>query len=197
VSGLSVPNGPKLGTDLVISKHAEAEVLVQRPIPRNLGERRQRERSPAGLDSPDSDPLEQGRADPHPLIIWTDAHLLDVGVPIDLVDKDVADGSIGAVYRDPAPPQVRIEGQFLDRRRLMIRDGVQTDLAEPLSRQALDLLKCRTILATGGTNREHPDSMAVLLRTTLLGSLVPGQSLAAPTGRVANGIRRPVSPVTR
>lgn len=160
MSRLHLSNGAEFGADLLPGKDPEAEVLVKRSVPRNLGEGRQGDRRPTGLDSPHSGAVEQCVSDALALTIGTDAHLLDVSVPIDFVDKDVAHRLIRGVDGNPTPPLGRVLRQLIDRSWLAIRDGVQAHRSELLCGQLFDLLKFRTVPTARCADSDHPESMA-------------------------------------
>ena len=72
-------------------------------------------------------------------MIRSDAHLLDVGAPIDDVNEHVADRLFGVVDNDPGPAVLRVAGKFLDGGGLIVSDLGHADVAKPLARQTLDL----------------------------------------------------------
>jgi hypothetical protein len=67
-----------------------------------------------------------------------DAHLLDMGVPIDGIDQHVADRAAGIVDCDPAAPMLGVAGQDVEGWRLVVRDLGQPDVTEPLPGEPLD-----------------------------------------------------------
>jgi len=66
--------------------------------------------------------LDQRPTHANTLVIWFDARLLDVRVPVDNIDEHVADRETHVVDGDPAPPGARVTGQAFHRGRLVIGD---------------------------------------------------------------------------
>ena len=176
MSRLHLSNGAEFGADLTLGKDPEAEALVMRSVPRNLGEGRQGDRRPTGFGSPHSHAVEQCASNALALMIGTDVQLLDVGVPIDFVHKDEAHRLIRGIDCNPTPPLGRVLRQLVDRSWLIIRDGVQAHRSELLSGQPFDLLKSRTVLTARCTDSNHPESMA---RTAATSTTCPNRQGAA------------------
>src|SRR5664280_2284311 len=78
MSRLHLSNGAEFGADLLLGKDPEAEALVMRSVPRNLGEGRQGDRRPTGCGSPHSHAVEQCASNALALMIGTDVQELNV-----------------------------------------------------------------------------------------------------------------------
>jgi len=93
-------------------------------------------------------------------MIRLDAHLFDVGVAVDLVNNDIPDRVILGVYGDPTPPVGRVVREFLERRWLIVGDGVQANGAELFAGQPLNGLQSGAVLSVSCADRDHPQSIA-------------------------------------
>ena len=148
--------------DLVLGHDMEAKVLVQRPIPRNVGEGRERERPEAVRDGPAFHLLDQTAPDASTLMGGRDAHLLDVSASVDHVHEDEPDGTACLINGDPGPAIVGILRKHLDRSRLVVRDIVQPVLSESLPRGRLDTPERRQIPSDGPADSYLVHSRRVL-----------------------------------
>src|SRR5437879_10887311 len=108
MSRLRLSNGVEFGANLGLGEHSEAEVLVERSVPRNLGEAGEGHRRSTGLDCPRSHAVKQGATNAQALMIGPDAHLFDVSVAVDFVNKDVAHRLIPGVDGDPTASLCRV-----------------------------------------------------------------------------------------
>jgi hypothetical protein len=96
-------DGTEFGTDLVLRKHLEADVLVKGSIPGNFSEGGQRDRPPPGLTGPRAHAVKEGSAHAEALVIWPDAHLLDVSVAVDHIHDHVTHRFIRRIDGNPSP----------------------------------------------------------------------------------------------
>ena len=125
----------KFWTDLVILQYREAEVCVQRRV--NVREGRQRDCGSAGVLRPGSCLIDETSADAHSLVLGFDAHLLDVCVPVDIIDQQKSDRPVIVIERDPTTTGVRVPDECLDRPRFVI--GNVVDPTERFASTTLDL----------------------------------------------------------
>jgi hypothetical protein len=138
----------QLGTDLIIVKHDEAEVCIQGRVPRNVREGRQRDCASAGDLRPGTRLFDKPSPDTRPLVLRLDTYLLDVRVPIDLVDEHVSDRGVVLIDRNPAATGVRVPHERLNRGRFVIGDVVQTNPTELFASATLDNTQRRGIVRT-------------------------------------------------
>ena len=131
----------QLRPELVVGEHHEPEVSVQGGVPRDLGERGEGDRGPTLPDRLDADGLDERAPDADALVDGLDAQLLDVHAAVDLVDEHVADRLVLVVDRDPAPTLRSMAREVGDGVGLVVGDCVESDVAEPRPRPALDLLE--------------------------------------------------------
>src|SRR4029450_1362370 len=106
IRGLPIPDGPDPWAQLVVAEHPKSQVAVERRVPGDVAEGRERQRRHARLRAPPEDPLHESPPHTQSLMTRVDAHLLDMGVPIDGIDQHVADRAAGIVDCDPAAPML-------------------------------------------------------------------------------------------
>jgi len=129
----------------MLTEVSEAEVPIEGCVPRDLGERGERDGRQARVRRPGADALEKRPADASTLMIRPNGHLLDVRASVDHVDEHVADRHIAAVDGDPRPPARREAGKRLQAGRLVVGHLGQADVAKPLTGAAFDLSKHRAV----------------------------------------------------
>ena len=140
---LLLSNVPQLRSEFILAEDAEAEISIERRVPRDVGEGRERDGRQPCIGCPGAHTLEKRLADASALMTRPNAHLLDVRAVVDNVDEDVADRLIGAVNSDPGPPCLRVSGERLHGSRRVIRDLGQTDISKALASKSFDLSKRR------------------------------------------------------
>lgn len=152
---LSVANGSELRPELGLAKDAEAEALIVGTVPRDVGERRQRESgTPTGVRPGDCAP-DKGRPDSPALLLRHDAHLLDVGIAVDIVDQQVPDRRTGVVEGDPGPPVGGVLPQGLNGRGFMVGHRTEPDVAKPLAGGALNPPQGGCVPGAGWPDRDR------------------------------------------
>ncbi len=128
------------GTDCIVRQHPEAEVLVQRSIPRDLGVGREGDGEASGLRSPCAYAIDERTTDAGALVLGTYAYLLDVSVTVHVVDHDVTDRLTRNADGDPATAIFRVAREFFEGGWLVVSDRLQTDVAEALAGKPFDFL---------------------------------------------------------
>ena len=96
-----VSNTPKFRTKLLLGQNNEPEMLIQRAVPGDVSEGGEGDGRTIGFDRPHPYSLEQFLTEAQVLELREHADLLNVGVPIDDIDDDVANRPISFVDRDP------------------------------------------------------------------------------------------------
>jgi hypothetical protein len=127
--------------DLVLGQDSEAKMLIERPVPRDVPEGRERESRETFRDGPAFYVLDQGAANALTLVVRCDAHLLDVPASVDNVHEDVTDRLARIVHGDPGPAVIGIPGEHLKRSRFVVSDMVKPVLSVPLPRGPFDIAK--------------------------------------------------------
>jgi hypothetical protein len=122
------------------------------------------------------------------LVLQPNAHLLDMRVAVDDVDEDVADRVIRLVNGDPGPAVHRVAGEHLHGGGLVVRDGGQTDIPEPLPCRPLDLTQGCSIF---NGSRSDDDGHAVTPLCTRTRSEAGGCTRALFTRRSGRDERHP------
>jgi hypothetical protein len=87
-------NTPKFGTKLLLGQDDEPEMLIQRAVPGDVTEGGEGDGRKIGFDRPHSYSLEQFLTEALVLKLRKHTDLLNMGVPIDDIDNDVANGPI-------------------------------------------------------------------------------------------------------
>jgi uncharacterized protein (TIGR03084 family) len=138
----------------------ESQVFVERTVPQHFTEGCKRDCRTALLDRPRPHPFEQCPPDSVALGVRKTADLFNVGVPVDLVYKDVGNRLVVCIYGHPTPPAGCISRQLSIRRRFIICDGIHPDRPKHLSGRSLDLSKSCTFIWTRSTYSDHPHILA-------------------------------------
>ncbi len=146
--GLGGADGLQFGADLIVCQDREAEVAVEGTVPGNFGEGGESKRRSAGLNGPVPHPVEERSTNAVTLVVGADAHLIDMGVAIDIADDHVPHGLIGIVDGHPGAARDRVLRQGFDGGRLVVGDVLQPDVAKSLPRPQLDLLEHRAVFGT-------------------------------------------------
>lgn len=129
--------------DLSLSHDLESEPLIIGRVPRDVGVGGQRQSSESALFSPRSGGVQQGPPETPPGMFGVNGDLLDMGIPIDDVDKEVGHGTIRIVSNDPGAT-ILLEGdQVCDGRWSIVCDGTHAQVSKRRTRCALDLLNSR------------------------------------------------------
>jgi hypothetical protein len=157
---LEVPDPPELGRLLTIGDDGEAEALVVRRVPRNHGERGQRELVQPLIARPFRCRADQATADAPASVARVHGHLLDVTRAGDDVQQEVGH-DLATLLGDPGPAGVLVLRQEFERQRVVVSDGVHSQRSERLARQAFDALQRGKI---GGTSKAESDHVFILPR---------------------------------
>lgn len=86
------PSHRQLRADLPLGDLSESEVLVERTVPWHISEGRERQTLETQLAGPTVRRVNEAATDSLALDPWQDRDLLDVGVLVDHIDKQVAHG---------------------------------------------------------------------------------------------------------
>lgn len=129
----------KFWSDLLLEHDAEPEMFIQRTIPGNVGERRQRDGAAPGFTRPIAGRFDELSSDASALVIRQNADLLDVSVAVDHIDDEIThDGCVS--NRDPATTGGDVLREFGYRQGRVVGYLAQPDISELLPGKPLDLL---------------------------------------------------------
>lgn len=168
--------------DPTLFQHGEAEVFVERPVPRHLGVGGEGDRVAAGIAGPCPYLVHECTTRAQPLVVRVHDHLVDVGTSVYLGHHHVADRFAGIAEDNPASLAYRVAVEFLDGRRLVVGDLRQPDITELAPCKPLDLLQATGVKLQRGADTEHPRSMTS-------GPGGPGPGARSPR-RGADDVRR-------
>lgn len=152
VSGLGVAHPPETGLEVSLLDDSEAQVLVERPVPRHLVEGRQRHGWHVTRSRPALDLVEKRPTQTSTLVVGVNADLLYMRAAVDDVDHHVAHGTIPMVHSDLRPARLRVGNKGRSGQRLRVGDVSHTDGAEAGTGGTLDDTKPLRVVRPGGTD---------------------------------------------
>lgn len=125
VGDFSRPQRSQPRAQLVLGHDPEPEVLVQRPVPRDLVEGAKRQAGTGVSPRPTLGGTDKGSAKASALVLGGHAHLLDVRIAVDLVEDQVAERTVVRPHRNPRSTCVHITAKHVKRRRLVVCDRIE------------------------------------------------------------------------